>query len=616
MDYSVTSSGAVAQGSHVSTNTYTNETQQLIMELTRQNDVKYGMSTILLVAFNMVSAAIVVGLVFYDARSLAKTTFLPKTGKRPNLLHMVHPAEVVPLSLSTAILAQGVVFLTVQAIGIEAVMIQDCRPIGQLVFPAIWIVGFVLFVFGIETVYRGLWKDRFASRGRWNVTICWVAVPVMLLLTWIPTSVRQPAQDSCVARLLVFALPWADVAFGITLGLIISYLAMGGILVAQLLRTAKLDRTERIAASRMVYYLGLAAALFSFVIPLWGQVTFSRRSQATFMMATVALNVFGIVNSFLHLLLRSNADSMAICPVESWQGNRKWTFFGSNALDFGQHITSPVTLADHRKTDLQSLPSRSPSKKDNSEGDTESNASSKLKPNRPNPYKSLPPPPRLVERGPPKHSRKRSQYSVFPTEESTRQLRPLHLLHPPSSISEAVDENMLHPPRAPFANSHHRHSSDVSSATVQIGLRLSNISIPAIRSSTQRSQYLAAPSGLREELRLSANSAHSLDVPVTLRSPTDKVPESWVQTSGTQDSNAKAPEPSRKKTISRSATMKELPPHPPLDFKVKQAERDLESGSEIESSAQQNEQWPLRNSQDILLPKKAYQPENRWAGWI
>lgn len=136
-----------------------------------------------------------------------------------------------------------------------------CLLSNTLTCAAIWIVGFVVLVLGIETVYRGLRKDRFASRGRWNIIICWVAVAVMLLLTWIPTRARPRAHDRCRAILLVFALPWADVAFGITLALIILYLAMGAILVAQLLRTVKLDRTERIAASRMVYYLGLAAAL-------------------------------------------------------------------------------------------------------------------------------------------------------------------------------------------------------------------------------------------------------------------------------------------------------------------------------------------------------------------
>lgn len=349
----------------------------------------------------------------------------------------------------------------------------------------------------------------------------------------------------------------------------------------------------------------------SFVIPLWGQATFSRHSQVTFMMATVALNVFGIVNSFFHLLLRSNADSMAIRPpATSWQGNRKWKFFGSNALDIGHHIISPVAWPDDRKTVSQSS-----SKRDKSGVDV----ASQRKPDAYN--KSLPPPPLLTV---PKYSQKRSQYSVFPTKESTRQL--LRPLHPPSSIYED-DENWLRPPEAPFAG-HQRHSSGVSMATVQIGLRLSNVSIPAMRSSSQKvyrpgSPFPHGPSGLREEsIRL---SVQSIDVPVTLRSPTSEknsgIPEIWIQKAEAMDDSTAKAKPSVKKPINRSATMKDLPPHPPLDFKsntkTKQAEKVTESRPGTASSAAQTEQWPLRNSQDILLPKRAYRPnENGLDGWI
>ena len=48
---------------------------------------------------------------------------------------MVHPADVLPLSLSVAIIVQGLIFLTVQGIGLHSVLVDSCRAIGQLVFP-------------------------------------------------------------------------------------------------------------------------------------------------------------------------------------------------------------------------------------------------------------------------------------------------------------------------------------------------------------------------------------------------------------------------------------------------------------------------------------------------
>jgi hypothetical protein len=355
------------------------------------------------------------------------------------------------------------------------------------------------------------------------------------------------------------------------------------------------------------------------------------------MMATVGFNIFGLVNSFFHLLLRSNADSMAIRPpASSWQGNLKWKFFGSNALGTGD--TRPAILQPDAS--IPELPP-SPLKKDNIgelDATNERNAS-----NRADPHKSLPPPPQLAVPGTAKHSRKRSQYSVFPTEASGRQL-----LRPSSSIYETNDDNTLRPPRAPFARSHQRHSSNVSTATVQIGLRLSNVSVPpGMRGSNSKSQYQPlsprgprGPSALREEpMRL---SAQSLDVPVTLRSPTsDKssiaaTERSPQKTFVTSPRGNAARGPSAKKTIDRSATMKSLPPHPPLGFDiVKKSDTDVEKGTGAASSPRnarrndqasasgpqlspsQDELWPLRGSQDILLPRKTYKPgENSGMGWI
>ena len=97
--------------------------------------------------------------------------------------------------------------------------------------------------------------------------MCWAVVLFMLLMIWVPTTARKARQDECPGSLLFFVLPWSDIAFGITLVLIISYIAIGAGLMIQLLRTATVEREERIAASRMIYYLVVATLLFvSFVI--------------------------------------------------------------------------------------------------------------------------------------------------------------------------------------------------------------------------------------------------------------------------------------------------------------------------------------------------------------
>lgn len=132
----------------------------------------------------------------------------------------------------------------------------------MLTVQAVWIVGYVLLIFSSETAYRSLQKNRFAARGRWSTYVCLAIILIMLLFTWIPSTVRKARRDKCLGSLLLFAAPWSDVAFAINLILIISYIAIGTILVVQLLRTVKLDREDRIAASRVVYYLAVGTALF------------------------------------------------------------------------------------------------------------------------------------------------------------------------------------------------------------------------------------------------------------------------------------------------------------------------------------------------------------------
>lgn len=127
---------------------------------------------------------------------------------------------------------------------------------------AVWIVGFVLLVFGSEAVYRGLKKDRFAPRGRWNTPICWIVVAIMLTLTSIAPLIRPRPDDRCVASLLIWASPWSDIAIILTSSLIFLYIVIALILTVQLVRTSKIEREERIAASRIVYYLAIGVAVF------------------------------------------------------------------------------------------------------------------------------------------------------------------------------------------------------------------------------------------------------------------------------------------------------------------------------------------------------------------
>lgn len=126
---------------------------------------------------------------------------------------------------------------------------------------AIWIVAYVLLVFGVEVSIRGFHKHRFAARGRWNTLICWVVVVTLLAVTWIPSQVDPARYDKCIASLVWWAAPWSRIAIVINALLILVYVFVAALIAFQLFRTVEVDREERIAASRMVYYLGVGVIL-------------------------------------------------------------------------------------------------------------------------------------------------------------------------------------------------------------------------------------------------------------------------------------------------------------------------------------------------------------------
>jgi hypothetical protein len=337
------------------------------------------------------------------------------------------------------------------------------------------------------------------------------------------------------------------------------------------------------------------------------------------MMATVALNTTGIIMSFLHLILRSHGDSMIIRAPDSWQGHRRWKLFSSRSMNVGYQIAEPVVMysdAGQSQKALHGTPQRS---------DTVNKA---------NPHKSLPPPPILKIPGYGGHGRKKSQYSIFPTKESTRQL-----LHARPSIYE--DEDLLIPPRPLFSFQHQRNSSDVTHATVQIGLRLSNIDPPPPevdlldrRSDLHPHSFLKVPrerSGLREVTN--HFSAASLDVPVTFRdSGSQRSTEADYHLQGPSSSLRGPPHSptaadAPKRPVDLLATMKSLPRHPPVVYRgpqTDQQEKDVENGSDdiptlsssssSSSSPPNNDQWPLREPIHVILPKRTYQPEKET--WI
>jgi hypothetical protein len=132
---------------------------------------------------------------------------------------------------------------------------------SSLTASAIFLMGYITLVFGIEMTIRAFKPERFAPRGKWNSTICIAVVAFLSLLTWMPTVI-WPMFNLCFGSLIWFPVRYEVIALAILIILVALLLLMAAMISIQLMRTSDVDPNERIAASRMCYYMIMAAVIY------------------------------------------------------------------------------------------------------------------------------------------------------------------------------------------------------------------------------------------------------------------------------------------------------------------------------------------------------------------
>lgn len=195
----------------------------------------------------------------------------------------------------------------------------------------------------------------------------------------------------------------------------------------------------------------------------------------TAQIAEVALNLTGIVNLFMHILLRSNADRLAIRSVETpWTDKRTMRVFGPSDLNIREHISYPV-LWQEGDTDHNSFVAKSEKISQKSPTSIEYDAYNSSGPLQhvvfpsPTSKASRPLTPPLRASPVRRATQNSASYKVFPNP----QVAVAHMSSSTtfSDLNDGSDQPL--PPAPLFAAKHNRGASSQSSATVQIGLRLS-----------------------------------------------------------------------------------------------------------------------------------------------
>ncbi|KFY24571.1 hypothetical protein V493_05155 [Pseudogymnoascus sp. VKM F-4281 (FW-2241)] len=477
------------------------ESQRLISSLVFENSKSIRTSTIILASFNGVAAFATAFSILYDCYCTSKRYGNTSNSKK-FFLWAMHPAETFPLVLALGIVVQGLIFAVAQSYGLDSLMIDRCSTIAQFVFPATFLPSYIHIVFGAECAIRSLRKEPFKPRGKFDVTICISVIVMMVIGSWIPTHIsKQP--NRCFASLMWFVTNFGTAGLGI-LSAIAFFAISSSVVIFYRLSTHKvIDQHQRIAASRVVYYLILKLVGLAFVTPWFVQMAIEEPTILTAMMATVVLNLVGLMTGVLQLFLRANTATTSFRPkgTPGWSGKKhEIRMWGPNDLGFGGHILQPLSgpRSPVSYTSEGSFPrekywpstsemSQGPSRFDIKAKDTKLSYSNPSPvtptglPSRPNQNITTgSSPPRLQ-----RHKQSQS-YSLFPNEEASispsRSQEPISIISAttlpsttftlPPQIDLPPSAELQPPPPLFVPRGHKRDSSMVSSATVQIGLRL------------------------------------------------------------------------------------------------------------------------------------------------
>lgn len=349
------------------------------------------------------------------------------------------------------------------------------------------------------------------------MTKCLSAVGVFSLAALIVAAVDQ-SPDLCFASLFWFLRKYATGCFGVFLGMTVIQLVVIGTIFLKLNKSHMVDPTERMAASRMIYYLAIGflsnvsslqpgcrdlvlTSAQAFIVPFFFSLTFLDQQKVILdtinlaMAATVVANVNGLMVTGLHLFLRSQNKSLigyhlGECERKKSMYDRRDPRDNYRGSNHSLHAVNGLNSHPRpRSSSIETLLQAA-----DLEGGRDSLSAPRgygTTPRSPfSPKLFIPSGPKYPEpTQPPSEVSpsqiRKQQYSIFPQEESAAAAVLPATTYSPLSPKAARDTWKPPPIVKPWVGrGHKRDSSIVSTATVQIGIRLSNVDDFVPRKST------------------------------------------------------------------------------------------------------------------------------------
>lgn len=125
-------------------------------------------------------------------------------------------------------------------------------------FLAVFLAPYIQLVFAVEITMRALRKKPFPPRGKWTVAICVTVIGLLTLTNFLVADFVR-VRDFCFASLFFFIAKYGTGCFAVLTAITSILIVCAVIIFVRLHRSTKIEVTERVTGSRMVYYLALAA---------------------------------------------------------------------------------------------------------------------------------------------------------------------------------------------------------------------------------------------------------------------------------------------------------------------------------------------------------------------
>ncbi|EZF31755.1 hypothetical protein H109_01297 [Trichophyton interdigitale MR816] len=307
-----------------------NSTQTMDNEYNISNveDLERRMFIIATSSFGLIASFVTSAVILFDNWKILRKSRSFQRNPFKILFHIPNP-YVVPYSLSITSIIQETAFITSQSSSYRPINGDSCKTSSQVVWTTSWINAYMLFALCLTFILRGVIPSKNFPKGIWLALSCGGVILLLLILTWIPSVAKPNLSSRCSAEPSQWVKGWADVATGLTVLLVAVYFATISVLMFRLRKSRRLSRDRRTVMKHGIFHLVLGSILYLSPLPFYVSALRLWPSQASGLVSSIAVHIFGFANSALFLILRGPRDGLSTSPDgHIWDKRSTWSSFG------------------------------------------------------------------------------------------------------------------------------------------------------------------------------------------------------------------------------------------------------------------------------------------------